>query len=71
MLETNLNLVAAILLTGFTCSALAADDPLFQSDEPLALVLELPPRNQLPSPEDKPTVAVFCDTRVTTEPHRA
>ncbi|MDH3613872.1 MAG: hypothetical protein OEU90_12960 [Gammaproteobacteria bacterium] len=57
MLKTNLNLAAVILLSGFTFSALAADDPLFQSDESLALILELPPRNQLPPPQDKPTVA--------------
>ena len=56
MLKTSLKLFAVILLSGSMCSALAADDPLFQSDEPLALVLELPPRNQLPPPQDKPTV---------------
>jgi len=56
VLKTNLKLVTVTVLSGFTCGALAANDPLFQSDEPLALVLELPPRNQLPRPKDKPTV---------------
>jgi hypothetical protein len=55
-LHRALNLAAVILLSGFAFNALAADDPLFQSDEPLALILELPPRNQLPAPQDKPTV---------------
>jgi hypothetical protein len=50
-------LAAIILLSGSTYCALAADDPLFESDEPLALVLELPPRNLLPPAEGKPTVA--------------
>jgi hypothetical protein len=42
MLKTNLNLVAVILLAGITCSALAADNPLFHSDEPF------PPVNTRP-----------------------
>ena len=49
-------LAAIILLSGFTSNSLAANDPLFQLDEPLALVLELPLRDLLRQAQKKPTV---------------
>ncbi len=56
MLKTDLNLLAIVLLSGFTSSALAADEPLVQLDEPLALVLELPLGDLLRQARKKPTV---------------
>ncbi len=56
VLKTNLILVAVVVLSGFTSIALAADDPLVQLDQPLALVLELPLSDLLRQARKKPTV---------------
>ena len=45
-----------ILLSGSTSASFAAETLLFQSDEPLELVLEIPPRKSLPSARDKAAV---------------
>lgn len=56
MLKTDLNLIAVILLSATTSGSVAAVNPLFQSDEKLALVLEFPLRDLLRQAKEKATI---------------
>ena len=56
MLTTNLNLLAVILFSACMSGSIAAAQSLFESDEPLPLVLELPAKDLLRQAQKKPTV---------------
>jgi hypothetical protein len=54
--QAKMSLLAVILLSGLTSASFAAETLLFQSDEPLELVLEIPSRNSLSTARDNATV---------------
>ena len=56
MLKTNLNLLTVILFSACMSGSIAAAQSLFESDEPLTLVLELPAKDLLRQAQKKPTV---------------
>jgi len=56
MPKIEFKLLALISLGALSSGSMAASNPLFESDETLALVLELPPRKSLPPARDRPTV---------------
>lgn len=56
MPKIKFKLLALISLVVLSSGSIAASNPLFESHEPLALVLELPPKKSLPPARDKPTV---------------
>jgi len=56
MLKINLRLVAVILLSTSTSGSIAAANPLFDSHEPLSVVLELPIKELLRKAKERPTV---------------
>jgi len=65
MRKIEFKLLALISLVALSSGSMAASNPLFESDEPLALVLELPPKKSLPPRRDKPTVpGVLRYTRI-------
>ena len=57
MLKRNRMLISVILFSAAASSSIATANPLFQSDEPLALVLEFPLRDLLRQKKEKATVA--------------
>ncbi len=56
MFKKNLMLISVILFSTATSGSIATANPLFQSDEPLALVLEFPLRDLLRQKKEKATV---------------
>lgn len=56
MSRTSLTLISIGLLSVITSGAIAADNPLFQSDETLSVVIELPVRDVMRHAERRPTV---------------
>lgn len=54
--KSSLNLLAFVLVSSCLCGAATAAQPLFESDEPLSIVLELPLRELLRHAQKKPSV---------------
>lgn len=57
MPATNLTVISISLMSVTAPSAIATGNPLFQSDEPLAVVIELPVKEVMRHAEQRPTVA--------------